>query len=52
MAAQGQDALEILRSSALRYAGEFALIVEGAIPVRDNGLYSIIGTPDMNLSLL
>lgn len=42
MAAQGQDALEILRSSALRYAGEFALIVEGAIPVRDNGLYSII----------
>ncbi|HHY17860.1 MAG TPA: hydrogenase small subunit [Firmicutes bacterium] len=42
MAAQGQDALEILRRSALRYAGEFVLIVEGAIPVRDNGLYSII----------
>jgi len=42
MAAQGQDALEILRRSAIQYAGEFVLVVEGAIPIRDSGLYSII----------
>jgi len=42
MAAQGGDALNILEQASLIYKGKFILVVEGAIPVKDNGLYNII----------
>ncbi len=42
MAAQGSDALNILEQVSLIYKGKFILVVEGAIPVKDNGLYNII----------
>jgi hydrogenase small subunit len=42
MAAQGSDALGILEQVSLLYKGKFILVVEGAIPVKDNGLYNII----------
>lgn len=53
MAAQGPDALKILESSALLYREEYTLVVEGAIPVKDNGIYTIvIKTPERNLTAL
>lgn len=42
MAAQGSDALSILEQSALMLKGKFTLVVEGAIPLKDNGLYTAI----------
>lgn len=53
MAAQGPDALEILYQAANAHKGRFTLVVEGAIPVRDNGLYSVIAqTPEGPLTAL
>lgn len=42
MAAQGSDALELLFESAQEFQGEFVLVVEGAIPTKDNGIYNVI----------
>ena len=42
MAAQGEDALDLLFESAEEFQGEFVLIVEGAIPTKDNGIYNVI----------
>ncbi|MCF8010186.1 MAG: hydrogenase small subunit [Clostridiales bacterium] len=42
MAAQGKNALNILEQAAEKYKGRFTLVVEGAVPVKDNGLYNII----------
>ncbi|NLI11301.1 MAG: hydrogenase small subunit [Peptococcaceae bacterium] len=42
MAAQGSDALSILEQASLMYKSKFVLVVEGAVPVKDNGLYNII----------
>ena len=42
MAAQGSDALAALEQAAQAYAGRFILVVEGAIPTRDNGIYNVI----------
>ena len=42
MAAQGKDAVFLLEQAVKKYAGHYTLVVEGAIPVRDNGLYNII----------
>lgn len=42
MAAQGKDALAILRSAAERFKGKFTLVVEGAIPIKDNGIFTVI----------
>ncbi|HHW28373.1 MAG TPA: hydrogenase small subunit [Syntrophomonadaceae bacterium] len=42
MAAQGKDAVFILEQAAKKYSGRYTLVVEGAVPVRDNGLYNII----------
>lgn len=42
MAAQGKDALDILNYTAKYYAGKFTLVVEGAIPIKDQGLYNVI----------
>ncbi len=53
MAAQGRDAFEILKWAASRYRDEFVLVVEGAIPLKDNGKYNIvIRTERQNITAL
>ncbi|TWH51878.1 hydrogenase small subunit [Sporomusa sp. KB1] len=42
MASQGTDALELLFGSAKKYKGNFILVVEGAIPTKDNGIYNVV----------
>ncbi len=42
MAAQGKDALKLLNEAAKRYKHQFTLVVEGAIPIKDNGIYNVI----------
>lgn len=42
MAAEGRDALNILDQVLHIYKGKFTLVVEGAIPIKDQGLYNII----------
>lgn len=42
MAAQGRDALNVLEQICAEENRDFILVVEGAIPVKDNGLYNII----------
>ncbi|MDD2555264.1 MAG: hydrogenase small subunit [Syntrophaceticus sp.] len=42
MAAQGRDAVKLLDLTLERFAGEYTLVVEGAVPLRDNGLYTVI----------
>jgi hydrogenase small subunit len=42
MAAQGEDAVKLLDIAARKYSGEYTLVVEGAVPLRDNGLYTVI----------
>jgi len=42
MAAQGRDALELLDKTVTAYYGKFTLVVEGAIPTKDNGIYNVI----------
>ena len=42
MAAQGSDALDLLFSSVEKYNGAFTLVVEGAIPTKNNGIYNIV----------
>lgn len=42
MAAQGPDAIRLLQYAARQYQGQFTLVVEGAIPIKDNGVYNII----------
>lgn len=53
MAAQGKDALNILQYAATEFRGKFTLVVEGAIPLKDNGLYTVIArTEDYKLTAL
>ena len=42
MAAQGNDALDVLFDSANNFKEKFILVVEGAIPTKDNGIYNVI----------
>ncbi|MCE5284594.1 MAG: hydrogenase small subunit [Pelosinus sp.] len=42
MAAQGADAVQQLFSSAKALKGRFVLVVEGAIPTNDGGIYNVI----------
>ncbi len=42
MAAQGRHAVEVLDWAAAAYAGKYVLVVEGAVPVKDGGLYNIV----------
>lgn len=44
MAPQGTEAMEILMRAARGEFGRYILVVEGTIPVRDDGRYCIIGT--------
>jgi len=43
MAAAGHQAEEILHKSITEHAGKFILVVEGAIPTKDGGIYCKIG---------
>lgn len=53
MAAQGNDALDLLFLSAKQFAAEFVLVVEGAIPTKNNGIYNIIArTKQGNITAL
>ena len=42
MAAQGSDALDLLLDSLDTYRGKFTLVVEGAIPTKEGGIYTVI----------
>jgi hydrogenase small subunit len=42
MAAQGSDALMLLEDSINRYHGKFTLVVEGAVPTEEKGIYNVI----------
>ncbi|MCX7781645.1 MAG: hydrogenase small subunit, partial [Negativicutes bacterium] len=42
MAAQGRDALDLLLDAIETYRGKFTLVVEGAVPTRDHGIYNVI----------
>jgi len=53
MAAQGTDALDLLFESAEEFQGAFVLIVEGAIPTKDRGIYNVIArTNNGNITAL
>lgn len=53
MGAQGKDAVDLLFSSAKHFQNEFVLVVEGAIPTKENGIYNIIArTPHGNITAL
>lgn len=42
MAAQGRDALSLVENTLSNYYGKFTLVVEGAIPTKDGGIYNVI----------
>lgn len=42
MAAQGNDALLLMEDTVSRYHGKFTLVVEGAVPTKDGGIYNVI----------
>jgi hydrogenase small subunit len=42
MAAQGREALSILEQVSEIYKGKFVLVVEGAVPLKDKGLYNVV----------
>jgi hydrogenase small subunit len=44
MAAEGELAIEAMEHTAKEYPGKFYLVVEGAIPIKENGMYSQVGT--------
>jgi hydrogenase small subunit len=46
MAATGSLSLDTLRDTAKKYQGKYILIVEGAIPTKDDGIYGHIGSKD------
>ena len=46
MAAQGREAIDMLHRAAEQYAGQFTLVVEGAIPLKDNGIYNVVFITD------
>jgi len=46
MAATGNLSLEAARQTATEYKGKYVLVVEGAIPTRDNGIYGSVGEQD------
>lgn len=51
MAAQGADALDLLFRQSK--ASEYVLVVEGAVPTKDNGLYNVIArTKEKNITAL
>ena len=46
MAGQGEAAIEVLEEAPRSKKGGYILVVEGAIPTRDNGIYGAMGERD------
>lgn len=42
MAAQGSEALRLLYGAARDFAGAYVLVVEGAVPTADGGIYTVV----------
>ena len=42
MAAQGRDALLLVEDTLTNYYGKFTLVIEGAVPTKDGGIYNVI----------
>jgi len=43
MAGQGHAVVEVLENAPKTYKGGYVLVVEGAIPVKDGGIYGSLG---------
>lgn len=52
MAATGSLSIETARETAKNYQGKYVLIIEGAIPTRDNGIYGYIGEDEKPMTML
>jgi hydrogenase small subunit len=46
MAATGSLSVDAARESARKYKGKYVLVVEGAIPTKQNGIYGSVGDDD------
>ncbi len=46
MAAKGKFSVDAARKAVADYQGKYVLVVEGAIPTKDNGVYGSIGEDD------
>ena len=46
MAATGSLSIDAAREAAMKYKGKYVLVVEGAIPVKDHGIFGTIGEED------
>lgn len=46
MAAEGQQAFQFMLERANAYAGKYIYIIEGSIPIREEGKYCIVGEVD------
>ena len=46
MAATGKLSLDTARDAANKYKGKYVLVVEGAIPTKDKGIYGTLGEKD------
>lgn len=52
MAATGSMSLETVRETAKKYQDKYVLIIEGAIPTRENGIYGYIGEGKKPITML
>lgn len=46
MAGQGEPVLEVLEDTSHKNKGGYVLVIEGAVPTRDNGMYGTLGEKD------
>jgi hydrogenase small subunit len=46
MAGQGQAVLDVLEDTGKKYKNGYVLVVEGAVPTKDNGIYGTLGEHD------
>ncbi len=52
MAATGSLSIETARETAKNHHGKYVLIIEGAIPTRDSGIYGYIGEDEKPITML
>lgn len=52
MAATGSMSIETVRETAKKYQDKYVLIIEGAIPTRENGIYGYIGEEEKPITML
>ena len=46
MAAAGELAIQVMEDTAKRQPGEYVLIVDGAVPTAEGGVYGAVGERD------